>query len=547
MKKNTKKFGLLIVDDEPRIREIYKGVLEDHYILKQCWDTINDCEDGESALTYIKEYKDRKKYHLIVVADAYMGPNCVNNNIEDANKLFGGFWLIDQVNKNDDLKEFVTILLITFHDERVKSYRMGNDLFKWFLEKDYYFVEKPRTNPNIRNQINATEALSKIEEQSEIKKLFEKTFEIIQVITEGRENEESGSSLDYNKKFMKKPPRILLIDHDEKGGNKECNVRVIGRSEALTDSIDISEKVAKSNLSILLKGESGTGKDLFAKLIHHKSLRRNHPLIIINCAAIPDSLIESEIFGHEKGAFTGADRKRCGKFELADGGSLFLDEVGDMSLSNQAKLLRVLEDGCFERVGGEKTINSNVRLITATNKDLEKEIKEGRFREDLYFRLNIIEIPLLPLRERKEDIPLLVKHFLNEFNSDPEIHKNCSFASGAIELFSNYSWPGNIRELQGKVGKLIVLSKSDVISEEEVRKELAKKPVKKVIFNDIISFKDLEKEYAYYMLEKTKKVDGKWDYKAAEKMCGGGFLEDKMRGIVRKNKDDDPRFQNKAT
>ena len=242
---------------------------------------------------------------------------------------------------------------------------------------------------------------------------------------------------------------------------------LIGSSEGIQKVCSLIEKVAETDSTILILGESGTGKELVARTIHYNSPRKNKPLIPINCGAIPETLLESELFGHEKGAFTGASATRIGRFELADGGTLFLDEIGDMSPTLQVKLLRVLQQREFERVGGVKTIKVDVRIIAATNIDLEHAVNEGKFREDLYYRLNVIPVVVPPLRERKDDIPLLMDHFLNYFNkSKKRVIKG--FTPAAMEILISYPWPGNIRELENLVERLVILKGEGTIDPDDL-------------------------------------------------------------------------------
>jgi DNA-binding NtrC family response regulator len=231
---------------------------------------------------------------------------------------------------------------------------------------------------------------------------------------------------------------------------------LIGNSEGMRYVCEMIEKVAESDSTILLLGESGTGKELVAKTLHFNSHRKDKPLIPINCGAIPENLLESELFGHEKGAFTGAASTRIGRFEMADGGTIFLDEIGEMSPALQVKLLRVLQQREFERVGGTKTIRVDVRIIAATHRDLEVAVASGVFREDLFYRINVIPIAIPPLRERTEDIPLLIHHFLEHFNKTK--NKNLEgFSDEALKLLISYSWPGNIRELENLIERLVIL------------------------------------------------------------------------------------------
>jgi len=237
---------------------------------------------------------------------------------------------------------------------------------------------------------------------------------------------------------------------------------IIGNSNPMKLVYEQISQVAKSNATVLLRGESGTGKEMIANAIHYNSLRSKKPFIKINCAAIPDTLIESELFGHEKGAFTGAERQKKGRFELADGGTLFLDEIGDLPLQTQIKLLRVLQEREFERVGGTETIKANIRLITATNKNLEEAIAKGDFREDLYYRLNVFSIFLPPLRERKSDILLLSEHFLEKY----EIEHNKRIrriSTPAIDMLMSYHYPGNVRELENAIERAVLVCDTNVI------------------------------------------------------------------------------------
>jgi len=244
------------------------------------------------------------------------------------------------------------------------------------------------------------------------------------------------------------------------------NYEIIGESEAINHIKLMIEKVAKTEARVLITGPNGTGKELVAHQLHEKSERANAPLIEVNCAAIPSELIESELFGHVKGAFTSAVKDRAGKFEAADGGTIFLDEIGDMSLSAQAKVLRALQENIVTRVGADKDIKVNVRVVAATNKDLKKEIEEGRFREDLYHRLAVILIKVPSLNDRRDDIPLLIEHFTEKISSEQGIIPKV-FSNQAVKLLQEYDWTGNIRELRNVVERLIILGGNE-ISETDV-------------------------------------------------------------------------------
>ncbi len=241
---------------------------------------------------------------------------------------------------------------------------------------------------------------------------------------------------------------------------------IVFQSEKMREVLDAAWRVSQSKATVLLRGESGTGKELIARAIHYHSKRCDKPFIGVNCAAIPDTLIESELFGHEKGAFTGAIQTRKGRFELADTGTLFLDEIGDIPLSTQVKLLRVLQEKRFERVGSSKSITVDVRIIAATNKDIEEAVRKGEFREDLYYRLNVVPVKIPPLRERKEDIPPLVGHFLQIYNE--ENGREVKISNEALDTLLMYEWPGNVRELENCVERMIVMSKNEIIMAEDI-------------------------------------------------------------------------------
>lgn len=241
---------------------------------------------------------------------------------------------------------------------------------------------------------------------------------------------------------------------------------IIGESPKMKSVFKVIERIAESNVTVLVRGETGTGKELVAAAIHKRSKRKDEPFVKLNCAAITDTLIESELFGHEKGAFTDAKEARKGRFELADGGTLFLDEIGDISASAQVKLLRVLQEREFERVGGSKTIKVNVRLVAATNRNLEEMVKNGTFREDLYYRLNVIPIDLPPLRERGDDIEQLVNFFLQKSMNNHK--KRVVITEEAMEILSQYSWPGNVRELENTIERIVLMGSEEGISADEM-------------------------------------------------------------------------------
>jgi len=246
---------------------------------------------------------------------------------------------------------------------------------------------------------------------------------------------------------------------------------MIGSGEEMSKVQELIEQSAGSDARILVLGENGTGKELVAREIHRRSRRAKSPFVEVNCASIPETLIESELFGHEKGAFTDAYARRKGKFELANGGTLFLDEIADMSLSTQAKVLRVLQEMKFERIGGEKSVSVDVRVITATNKNIHEEIRAGRFREDLYFRINVIPIFVPPLRERTEDLQALIDYFMDKFKRPAEGEAK-RFSEEAIQLLKIYFWPGNVRELKNFIERINIMTEEEMISPESIRRYL---------------------------------------------------------------------------
>ncbi|MEN8244958.1 MAG: sigma-54 dependent transcriptional regulator [Thermodesulfobacteriota bacterium] len=247
---------------------------------------------------------------------------------------------------------------------------------------------------------------------------------------------------------------------------------ILGKSKKMRDVFETIRKVAPASATVLIEGESGTGKDLVAKSIHFNSPRRDFPFVAVNCTALAETLLESELFGHERGAFTGAVSSKKGRFELADGGTLFLDEIGELSPSLQVKLLRVLQDKVFERVGGVRQVSVNFRLIAATNKQLKEEVNAGRFREDLFYRLNVVHIELPPLRHRQEDLHLLVDHFIDKYSNERGSEMPINGIERQVErLFFDYNWPGNVRELENVIERAMVLCPGDILMADDLPKD----------------------------------------------------------------------------
>ncbi|MBN2039121.1 MAG: sigma-54-dependent Fis family transcriptional regulator [Spirochaetes bacterium] len=323
--------------------------------------------------------------------------------------------------------------------------------------------------------------------------------------------------------FLEKPPsmqRVITSVNNalERVALRKENIRLrreammedemIGQSKPIQEVKKIIDTAAGTNARVFITGDNGTGKELVAKAIHKNSKRSSEPMIKVNCAAIPDELIESELFGHEKGSFTGAVNRRLGKFEVADGGTIFLDEICDMSSSAQAKVLRVLQEQQFERVGGNEPITVDVRVIAATNIDIKKAIDEGTFREDLYYRLNVIPINVPSLSERKEDIPLLTRYFLDAFSKEHGLGTKDITEKG-MRFLTKYKWPGNVRELKNIMERLSIMVQSDVIDKEDIEKHIESYDYEDILSKDTSSLKqareEFEKEFIIKALLKNEK------------------------------------------
>lgn len=285
----------------------------------------------------------------------------------------------------------------------------------------------------------------------------------------------------------------------------EKKYQLVGESLRMKLLRETIAKVARTNTTVLITGESGTGKELIARQVYMLSSRNKRKFVQVNCAAIPDELIESELFGHEKGSFTGAYEKKIGKFDNAHNGTIFLDEVGDLSMKAQAKVLRVLEEGEIQRVGSPEIRKIDVRVIAATNKDLREEIKKGGFREDLYFRLNVVPLQSPSLRDRKEDIPILIEHFLDYFSEESNFRRK-AFSPGAIELLNHYEWKGNVRELRNMVERLLIMSSGKMITEYDLPDYMKREEKKAgVSFADITLWKEFKQVSEKYFLEEKLK------------------------------------------
>jgi len=317
-----------------------------------------------------------------------------------------------------------------------------------------------------------------------------------------------------NEELLAKVKVMLRIKdlHDELKRERDKNIlltqalekrysfgNILGKNARMQEIYELISDISNTDSTVLIQGESGTGKELIARAVHFNSYRKTKPFVVANCSAYSQNLLESELFGHEKGAFTGAIRRKIGRFELAHGGTVFLDEIGEVSPPTQILLLRVLQDHRFERVGGEETLEVDVRVIAATNKNLMEEMKKGTFREDLYYRLNVIPIFVPPLRERKDDILPLASHFLQKFSQEKE-RDFTGFAPEVMEIFLAHSWPGNVRELENVIEHAAIISKKDKILPKDLPQYLLQKPL---TAQDLVSFQDFEKSLLLKTLEET--------------------------------------------
>lgn len=332
--------------------------------------------------------------------------------------------------------------------------------------------------------------------------------------------------------FLEKPPDLnrllisirnalksseLIRENRQIRSQLHGETELIGNSASIVNIKKLIDKVAPSNSRVLITGENGTGKELVARAIHNRSNRASQKFVDVNCAAIPAELLESELFGHEKGAFTGASVQRIGKFEQADGGTLFLDEIGDMTPESQAKVLRALQENQIIRVGGNERIEVDVRVLSATNKDLYDEIEDGKFREDLFHRLNVIPVHLPPLRDRRDDIPLLANWFLGKLSDKEIVFAGKSFSDEALEELQKQEWPGNIRELQNSIERLALLSPGNQISKQDVQQQITRNKKTKDVLDNLIEETDSFHEYKeeaerLFLLKKLEKYD--WNVSA---------------------------------
>jgi formate hydrogenlyase transcriptional activator len=429
-----------------------------------------------------------------------------------------GFQVIEGL-RADNPQDYIPILVITAQPgHKVRALEAGA---KDFISKPFELVE---VKARIRNMLEVRVLHKNIQnhnmklEQTVRKRTNDLTTANLQLTEEIAERKKAEASLrrtyteiELLKNRLQAENIYLQKEVDQKYNFGE----IIGQSDALAIIFSQVEQVAPMNATVLLQGETGTGKGVVARAIHSRSPRKGRPLVTVNCAALPAALVESELFGREKGAFTGSDSRQIGRFELADGGTIFLDEIGDLPLELQSKLLRVIQDGEFERLGSSRTIKTDVRIIAATNRNLKEEIQNGMFREDLYYRLNVFPVTMPPLRHRKGDIPLLVNHFVAKFNN--KIGRKIEIVSTkTLNLLEDYYWPGNVRELESIIERAVITSpgnslqilerlesfKNEKESAGEVSGETSARPVK--------ALADLERDHILQVLMKTVwRIEGK--------------------------------------
>jgi DNA-binding NtrC family response regulator len=421
-----------------------------------------------------------------------------------------GFQVMEGL-KAIETDSYVPVIVITAQPgHKLRALEAGA---KDFISKPFDLVE---VTTRIHNILEVRLLYKKIENYNKVleQTVQERTGELL------RANEQLSQEIDERKKAEKSLQgtyaEIKRLKDRLQAENvylqqevaREYNFgEIIGQSNALSHVFSLVEQVAPMNATVLLLGETGTGKGVVARAIHSLSSRKDRPLITVNCTTLPAALVESELFGRERGAFTGSDARQIGRFELADGGTIFLDEIGEMPLELQSKLLRVIQDGEFERLGSPRTIKTDVRIIAATNRNLEEEIKNGRFREDLFYRLNVFPITMPPLRQRKEDIPLLVNHFVAKFNN--KIGKRIDTVSkDTLNTLQEYHWPGNVRELESVIERAVITSQGTALQVLD-RFDTFRK-ADGLAGQDVKALAELEHDYILQVLQKTGwRIEGK--------------------------------------
>jgi formate hydrogenlyase transcriptional activator len=421
-----------------------------------------------------------------------------------------GFQVMDAL-KSNDKDAYLPVLVITAQpSHKLRALQAGA---KDFISKPFDLVE---VKTRIRNMLEVRLLYKKLESYNKVleQTVQERTGDLlktnVQLTLEIEERKKAEKSLQGTYAEIKLLKDRLQAENIylQQEVDRHFNFgEIVGHSDVLSHVFLRVEQVAPMNATVLLLGETGTGKGVVARAIHSSSVRKNRPLITVNCTTLPATLVESELFGRERGAFTGSDTRQIGRFELADGGTIFLDEVGEMPLELQSKLLRVIQDGEFERLGSPRTIKTDVRIIAATNRNLESEIRNGTFREDLFYRLNVFPITIPPLRQRKDDIPLLVNHFVTKFNK--KIGKKVETVSkDTMDVLKEYHWPGNVRELESVIERAVIISQGAALQVMD-RFDTFRK-TEEPSGQDIKALVELEHDHVLQVLQKTGwRIEGK--------------------------------------
>jgi DNA-binding NtrC family response regulator len=479
--------SILIVDDqEANVRLLEQMLKSTGYV-----SVTSTMDPGKVCELYLKN-----RYDLILL-DLQM-------------PVMDGFQVMEEL-KAIETDSYVPVLVITAQPgHKLQALEAGA---KDFISKPFDLVEAKTRIHNIlevRLLYKKIENYNKVLEQTVHERTRELTKANVQLTQEIEERKKAEKSLHgaYQEiKLLKDRLQAENIYLQQEVAQEYNFGEIIGQSDALSNVFLRVEQVAPMNATVLLTGETGTGKGVIARAIHSGSARKDRPMITVNCASLPANLIESELFGREKGAFSGAYARQMGRFELADGGTIFLDEIGEMPMELQSKLLRVIQDGEFERLGSPRTLKVDVRIIAASNRNLEEEVRNRKFREDLYYRLNVFPITMPPLRQRKEDIPLLVNHFVTKFNK--KIGKKIdSVSKETLKSLEEYHWPGNVRELESVIERAVILSQGTALQIMD-RLESSHKPDEEV-GKDVKALSELEHDHITQVLQKTGwRIEGK--------------------------------------
>jgi len=479
--------NILIVDDQ----ETYVSILEELLLATgytHVTSTMNPLE--------VCELHRKNRYDLILLDLQMPGMD--------------GFQVMEGL-KSNETDDYLPVLVITAQPgHKLRALQSGA---KDFISKPFDLVEvKTRIHSmlEVRLLYKKLDNYNKVLEQTVQARtgdLLKSNLQLTQEIEDRKKAEESLQSTYAEIKLLK--DRLLAENvylHQEVDGRYNFG-EVIGHSAVLSRVFSQVEQVAPMNATVLLLGETGTGKGVVARAIHSSSSRKGKALITVDCTTLPATLVESELFGRERGAFTGSDARQIGRFELADGGTIFLDEIGEMPLELQSKLLRVIQDGEFERLGSPRTIKIDVRIIAATNRNLAEEVRNGKFREDLFYRINVFPITMPPLRQRKEDIPLLVNHFVAKFNK--KIGKKIETVSkDTLNLLQDYHWPGNVRELESVIERAIIISQGSAL--QVLDRFDTSLQAEEPVIRDVKALAELEQEHILQVLQKTGwRIEGK--------------------------------------